>query len=49
MYLPTIFSLTAVSIATFESGSILRQASRMASDIWSQSLSEWPSPTDSDA
>jgi len=40
--------LAAVSQATFELGSSARQASRMASETWSQILSGWPSPTDSE-
>jgi hypothetical protein len=45
----TIPVLVAVSIATLELGSILKQASRIASETWSQSLSGCPSPTDSEA
>src|SRR6202022_339448 len=37
-----------VSQATRLAGSSDRQASRMASEIWSASLSGWPSVTDSD-
>src|SRR5205809_5122402 len=40
--------VTAVSQATRASGSLARMASRMASEIWSASLSGWPSVTDSD-
>lgn len=36
------------SQATLLSGSCSRQASRMASETWSQSLSGWPSLTDSE-
>src|SRR5947209_72522 len=36
------------SHATRASGSLARIASRMASEIWSASLSGWPSVTDSD-
>ncbi len=39
--------LDAVSQATLDSGSCSRQASRMASETWSHSLSGWPSLTDS--
>lgn len=41
--------LVAVSHATLDHGSSARQASRMASEIWSAILSGWPSPTDSAA
>src|SRR5260370_27625807 len=37
-----------VSQATRASGSLARIASRMASEIWSATLSGWPSVTDSD-
>src|SRR5258708_34458965 len=37
-----------VSQATRASGSLARMASRMASEIWSATLSGWPSVTDSD-
>jgi len=40
--------LTRVSTATRELGSSLRQASRIASEIWSQTLSGCPSETDSE-
>eukprot|EP00416_Gambierdiscus_australes_P009885 CAMPEP_0171126002 /NCGR_PEP_ID=MMETSP0766_2-20121228/112457_1 /TAXON_ID=439317 /ORGANISM="Gambierdiscus australes, Strain CAWD 149" /LENGTH=44 /DNA_ID= /DNA_START= /DNA_END= /DNA_ORIENTATION= len=43
----TMLSFVAVSHATLLLGSPLRQASRTASDTWSQSLSGWPSFTDS--
>lgn len=36
-----------VSMATRDWGSWVRQASRMASEIWSQILSGWPEVTDS--
>ncbi len=38
----------AVSQATRASGSWARRPSRMASETWSQTLSGWPSVTDSD-
>src|SRR3972149_11715353 len=40
--------LVAASQATREPGSCARQASTTASETWSQSLSGWPSVTDSD-
>src|SRR5207302_11511135 len=40
--------VTLASHATRASGSLARMASRMASEIWSASLSGWPSVTDSD-
>src|SRR5260370_5143835 len=40
--------VTIASHATRASGSLARIASRMASEIWSASLSGWPSVTDSD-
>src|SRR5680860_1653494 len=40
--------LTSVSQATREFGSCSRQASRIASEIWSAILSGWPSVTDSE-
>ena len=40
--------VVAVSIATRASGSFVRTASRIASDIWSHSLSGCPSVTDSE-
>jgi hypothetical protein len=40
-------SATRVSQATLALGSRSRKASRMASEIWSASLSGWPSETDS--
>ena len=40
--------VTRVSQATLDSGSWLRNSSRMASEIWSATLSGWPSETDSD-
>src|SRR5215470_11227527 len=40
--------VTAVSQATRASGSLARIASRTPSEIWSASLSGWPSVTDSD-
>src|SRR5947209_8158532 len=40
--------VTIASHATRASGSFARMASRMASEIWSASLSGWPSVTDSD-
>jgi hypothetical protein len=40
--------VVAVSHATRAIGSFVRMASRTASEIWSQTLSGWPSVTDSD-
>src|SRR6185295_15245705 len=40
--------VVAVSQATRERGSWARNASRIASETWSQSLSGWPSVTDSE-
>src|ERR1700691_3931030 len=40
--------LTKVSQATRPRGSAARMASRMASEIWSATLSGWPSETDSE-
>src|SRR5215213_6502634 len=40
--------VAAVSQATRERGSCARNASRIASEIWSHSLSGWPSVTDSE-
>src|SRR5215472_14240620 len=40
--------VTAVSQATRASGSWASMASRTASEIWSQTLSGWPSVTDSE-
>src|SRR6478735_9924026 len=40
--------VTRVSTATRPTGSSVRIASRMLSEIWSQILSGWPSVTDSD-
>src|SRR5262245_42036821 len=40
--------VTTVSQATLASGSLVRIASRTASEIWSASLSGWPSVTDSE-
>ena len=37
-----------VSQATRAAGSSRKMASRMASEIWSQTLSGWPSVTDSE-
>ena len=39
---------TAVSQATRAEGSFSMMASRMASEIWSHTLSGWPSVTDSE-
>jgi hypothetical protein len=44
----TILLFAKVSQATRLFGSTVRQASRMASEMVSQTLSGWPSPTDSD-
>src|SRR3972149_1033182 len=44
----TRLSLTRVSAATLERLSCARMASRIASDIWSATLSGWPSETDSE-
>jgi hypothetical protein len=41
-------SATRVSQATLAVASRARKASRMASEIWSASLSGWPSATDSE-
>ena len=43
----TCIPLTSVSTATLASGSMVKQASRIASDMESQSLSGWPAVTDS--
>ncbi len=40
--------LTIVSTATLENGSMERQASTIASEIASQTLSGWPAETDSE-
>jgi hypothetical protein len=40
--------LHSVSAATRERGSCAKIASRMASEIWSATLSGWPSETDSE-
>ena len=40
--------VASVSTATRDSGSLASRASRIASLIWSQILSGWPSVTDSD-
>ncbi|KYC58939.1 hypothetical protein B4099_2555 [Heyndrickxia coagulans] len=40
--------VTEVSQATRAFGSFSKMASKMASEIWSQILSGWPSVTDSD-
>src|SRR2546430_5228480 len=40
--------VTRVSQATREAGSLARMASRTESEIWSATLSGWPSVTDSD-
>jgi hypothetical protein len=40
--------LVSVSAATRLRGSCLKIASRIASEIWSATLSGWPSDTDSD-
>src|SRR5437588_11646036 len=40
--------VTAVSQATRAAGSWTRMASRIASETWSQTLSGWPSVTDSE-
>jgi hypothetical protein len=40
--------VTSVSHATFDSGSLAKKASRIASEIWSATLSGWPSDTDSE-
>uniref|UniRef100_A0A2P2J258 S-adenosylmethionine synthase n=1 Tax=Rhizophora mucronata TaxID=61149 RepID=A0A2P2J258_RHIMU len=44
----TMLVLVQVSQATLLSLSCSMQASRMASETWSQSLSGWPSLTDSE-
>src|SRR5687767_7109766 len=44
----TRLSFTSVSAATRERGSWARIASSTASDIWSATLSGWPSDTDSE-
>ena len=44
----TVPVYTTVSQATCACGSCARMASRMASEIWSATLSGWPSDTDSD-
>src|ERR687898_1847645 len=44
----TRLSFTSVSAATRERGSWARIASSTASEIWSATLSGWPSETDSD-
>src|SRR5476651_1204282 len=44
----TMLSLTSVSAATREVLSCARIASRTASEIWSATLSGWPSETDSE-
>src|SRR3954447_21054987 len=44
----TRLSFTSVSAATRERGSWARIASSTASEIWSATLSGWPSDTDSD-
>ncbi len=44
----TLFVVAAVSTATRASGSRARIMSIIASEIWSQTLSGWPSETDSE-
>ena len=44
----TKFVVAKVSQATWLSGSCLKHSSRIASEIWSQTLSGCPSPTDSE-
>ena len=48
IWLPESVPLTIVSTATLALGSMDKHSSRIASEIMSQSLSGWPSDTDSE-